>query len=98
MAFNFPPPPVINKDQGSYAWLHWYQILYDYLTSIGALSWSVLDFSGSTLTNIQDRKHNDLQNIQGGTATERYHLTAAERTIATSTQPSFLPNFLLMGA
>jgi hypothetical protein len=85
MAFNFPPPPVINKDQGSYAWLHWYQILHDYLTNIGVLSWTVLNFDSSTIVDIVDRKHNDMQNMQGGSATERYHLTAAQAALLTGT-------------
>jgi hypothetical protein len=81
---DLPPPPTQESDQNNYSWRHWYKLLHDYITSVGALSWSVLNFTGSDLTDIQTRKHNDLQNIQGGSTTERYHLTQGQLTSLTS--------------
>ena len=40
----------------------------------GTISGTTID----NLTHITTRNHNDLQNIQGGNSTERYHLTAAQ--------------------
>ena len=39
---------------------------------------SISNSTFDTLTNITDRKHNDLQSIQGGTAGQYYHLTASQ--------------------
>jgi hypothetical protein len=45
-----------------------------------------LNFTGGDLTEIPTRNHNDLQTIQGGSATDRQHLTTAQVTaIATNT-------------
>jgi len=44
----------------------------------GTTKWVNLDFTNSNLTDILTRLHNDLQTIQGGTAGEFYHLTAAQ--------------------
>ena len=48
------------------------------------MSWSVIDFTGSTITDIEDRKHNDLQTLQGGTSNQYYHLTSAQYSTITS--------------
>lgn len=77
MPTGLPPPPLRN-DVGDFSWLDWYNKLYKYLNTAGAISWSQIDFTGSKLSDIQSRPHADLTNIQGGTAGERYHLTQAE--------------------
>lgn len=43
-----------------------------------------------SLINSAIQNHNDLQNIQGGNSTERYHLTAAQNAVVASipTQPA----------
>ena len=79
MAFKLPPPPQQNDLQGA-SWQDWFFKLQKAFTTAGSTLWSAIDFTGSNLTDIQTRNHNDLQNIQGGTTTERYHLTASQQT------------------
>jgi len=65
-----PPPPVAQNN----VFDRWMKTFFDAL-----VKWSnAIDFSGSNITDIETRLHNDLQSIQGGTASERYHLTADE--------------------
>lgn len=71
MAAGVPPPPL-NSPSGSYYWLEWYTSLTNFLNGTN-IPWSNLNFSGSNLTDIQTRNHNDLQNIQGGLTTQRWH-------------------------
>ena len=58
----------------------WVFLLWKRISSAGQLLWSYLDFSGSNLTDLETRNHNDLQTIQGGTTDEYYHLTASQHT------------------
>ena len=74
---SLPPPPIQDKP-GSYTWLEWYRQLRAYVSTSGSVPWYIINFAGSTLTDIAIRLHNTLQGIQGGTTGERYHLTAAE--------------------
>jgi hypothetical protein len=48
--------------------------------NIGTISFTNLNFTGGNLTEIPTRNHNDLQGIQGGSATDRQHLTTAQVT------------------
>lgn len=64
MAAGVPPPPL-NSPSGSYYWLEWYTNLTNFLNGTN-IPWSNINFSGSNLTDIQTRNHNDLKNIQGG--------------------------------
>lgn len=73
-------PPVFEKDQSSYAWLDWFGQLHNYITSVGSFSWTIINFTGSDLVDIQTRNHNDLQNKQGGTTGQLFHLTSAQHT------------------
>lgn len=72
MAAGVPPPPL-NSPAGSYYWLEWYTNLTNFLNGTN-IPWSNLNFTGSNLTDIQTRNHNDLQNIQGGNPTNHYHV------------------------
>lgn len=72
------PPPPINDKPGSFTWLQWYQQLQRYISQSGSVPWSVVDKAGSNISDIQNRNHNNLQNIQGGTSGEFYHLTSAQ--------------------
>jgi len=72
------PPPPLQDAQGSFGWLEWYRQLRDYLSTASSIPWSIIQFSGSKLTDIQQRGHGDLQSIQGGVPGERYHLTASQ--------------------
>lgn len=67
MAAGVPPPPL-NSPAGSYYWLEWYTNLTNFLNGTN-IPWSNINFSGSNLTDIQTRNHNDLKNIKGGNAT-----------------------------
>jgi hypothetical protein len=74
-----PPPPLSTQDQG--VWSTWYVRVKDAINQLrDNLSWTSLSFVGSNITDILTRNHNDLQNIQGGGSTERYHLTLASHT------------------
>lgn len=72
------PPPPVQDQQGSFAWLEWYRQLRNYISTSGSVPWYLINFSGSTITDIADRSHQNLQALQGGTTGERYHLTAAQ--------------------
>jgi len=78
MASTGLPPPPINDAPGSFTWLEWYRQLRSYISTSGSVPWYVIDFAGSNITDIAQRDHNQLQNLQGGTAGEKYHLTAAQ--------------------
>lgn len=77
MAGGLPPPPT-RSSSGDFIWVDWYNKLNNLLNSGGTVTWSQIDFSGSTLTSIQTRDHSSLTALQGGTAGEYYHLTAAQ--------------------
>ena len=88
---NFPPPPPLQflqpGNQGSVNW-NWYDWFYRFQSITakfpvgGKWKWTTdIDFTGSNLTDIQTRNHNDLQNIQlsgtelqTGSTAEFYHL------------------------
>lgn len=72
------PPPPTQDSQGSYAWLEWFRQLRNYITQVGSVPWSIIDFTGSTLSSIASRSHQVLQSLQGGTTGEYYHLTNAK--------------------
>ena len=77
--FRIPPPPTANNDQS--IWAVWYMQVKDAINRIGeSFSWTLLNFTGSNLTDIVTRNHNDLNNSQGGNATQQYHLTLAQHT------------------
>ena len=46
----------------------------------GTLSWSKVNKTGSNLTDLATRLHNDLQSLQGGASGEYYHLTNTQLT------------------
>lgn len=77
-ATSLPPPPNANSDMDDYSWKDWFRVLRDYLTGVGAFSWGVINFTGSNIKDIQQRQHNELQAIQGGTAGDYVHLTSAQ--------------------
>lgn len=47
----------------------------------GLIPWAQVDKTGSTLTDLVTRNHNNLQNIQGGASSEYYHLTSTQHGI-----------------
>jgi len=78
MASTGLPPPPINDAPGSFTWLEWYRQLRNYVSTSGSVPWYIINFAGSNITDIATRLHNQLQGLQGGTAGEFYHLTAAQ--------------------
>jgi hypothetical protein len=83
MATNIPPAPI-RDPWGSYTWEEWFRAIRNKaVESLTSVSWSGIDFTGSNITSILNRKHNDLTNIQGGTSAEYYHLTSAQNTSLT---------------
>lgn len=80
MAANALPPPPIQDKPGSFTWLEWYRQLRAYVSTSGSVPWYIINFAGSNITDIALRDHANLQNLQGGTAGEHYHLTAAQIT------------------
>jgi len=83
MANGLPPPPV-NDQPGSFAWLEWYRQLRNYVSTSGSVPWYIINFSGSNITDIATRNHNSLQSIQGGAAGQHYHLTQDQHIQVTS--------------
>ncbi len=83
MANGLPPPPV-NDQPGSFAWLEWYRQLRNYVSTSGSVPWYIINFSGSNLTDLATRLHANLQSLQGGTSGQHYHLTAAQHSQITS--------------
>ena len=77
MATGLPPPPV-NDQPGSFTWMEWYRQLRNYVSTSGSVPWYIINFSGSNIIDIAQRSHNQLQTLQGGSANERYHLSASQ--------------------
>jgi len=78
MAVILPPTPI-GVPPGHSFWNDWYEKLRT-VVNTGAISvtWTNINFTGSNITSIASRAHNNLQSIQGGTSGEYYHLTAAQ--------------------
>lgn len=71
------PPP--NSGQfDSRSWQGWFDQLYKNVTSGNAVTWTSIDKSGSSLSDLVSRQHNVLQSIQGGGAGDYQHLTTAQ--------------------
>jgi len=87
MADIIPPAPV-NEAQSSYAWIDWYVKLVNFVNNQTNILWASINKAGSNLTDIVTRQHNDLQSVQGGGASEQYHLTAAQHTETTNARSS----------
>ena len=76
------PPQPVGVPPGSSYWNDWYEKLRFLIeqATTAVIKFIDLDFTGSNLTSIATRNHNDLQNIQGGAAGEYNHLTNAQVT------------------
>jgi hypothetical protein len=79
MASGLPPPPV-NDSPGSFSWMEWYRQLRNYVSTSGSVPWYIINFAGSNITDIATRDHNQMQDLQGGTSGEMYHLTSSQIT------------------
>jgi len=80
MAIQLPPIPN-NPITDVFVWRDWFFAVSQLLVQQSSIAWTSIDFTGSNLLNIQTRQHNALQSIQGGIASQYYHLTAAEYAI-----------------
>lgn len=71
-----PPPP---KDDDRDIKFDWFLRVRNAINNLASgLSWGNIDKTGASITDIADRKHNDLQSIQGGSTGSYYHLTSAQ--------------------
>lgn len=87
---NLPPYPR-GAEPGSKAWLDWINAIQNILGGTsGTIPWTTVDKTGSNLTDLATRQHNDLQSIQGGAANEAYHLTSAQHLGLTGGGQTFL--------
>jgi hypothetical protein len=87
-------PPPINDNIGSHAWLDWFRQIDREIRSFSSVVWGNINFSGSNITDITTRNHNQLQSHDGGTSGQYYHLTQAQHTEATT----FFANTNITGA
>ena len=73
-------PPIPNQPvSNAHEWREWFFKLWQSLGGTeGQIYYVDLNFTGSNITSIQNRAHNDLQGLQGGNVggTEYYHLDA----------------------
>lgn len=84
MATLLPPSPVGVPPGHSY-WNDWYERLRSMINDgLVSVLWANINFTGSNITDIASRAHNNLQSFQGGTAGEYYHLSSLQHTRATS--------------
>jgi len=90
MTINLPNPPPASSpsDFNSPGWQNWFARLASKIRESAQLLWTQIDFTGSNLTSIVTRNHNDLQNIQGGAAGDYQHLTTAQVSAVSSLQNS----------
>ena len=77
------PNAPIHDTEFSHAWREWLRRTHVRVTGAAQILWSQIDKAGSNLTEIVTRRHRDLQDLQGGTTAEYYHLTSAQHTEAT---------------
>lgn len=87
-------PPIPNQPVSNvHEWREWFFKLWQSLGGTeGQIYYVDLNFTGSNITSIQNRAHNDLQGLQGGNVggTEYYHLDANDyNRIATPNYGAF---------
>lgn len=83
MAVRIPPPPTGTEDKS--IWNNWYIAVQNAIAQLAvSLKWTLIDFTGSNLTSILTKSHQVLDNLQGGSSTERYHLTATQASAVAS--------------
>lgn len=73
--------PVPPGQEGAPMYLQsWLVRTLQKISSLTAYDWPLINFTGSNITDIVNKDHNDLDNKQGGTTNEYYHLTSAQET------------------
>lgn len=86
-------PPPIRDAMNSQRWLDWFNKVSNQLTVVVG-TWGGLDFTGSNITDIVTRAHNNLQSIEGN---GNFHLTEAERDGCTGAAPLPLNSYTVAG-
>lgn len=87
MADIIPPLPS-GVPPGSSFWNRWAEELRRLVNDLAdnVVAWTGINFSGSSITDIQSRPHNNLQSFQGGAAGEYFHLTTVQHSRVTTIQ------------
>lgn len=85
-------PPPIQEGNFPYVWQDWFRQLRDFIQgSSGSIPWVSVNKSGSNLTDLVIRNHDNLQNISGSGT---YHLSLTEQgTLAGSLTGIWTPSF-----
>lgn len=78
MAIILPPPPPPDTTFGAFAYEEWFIRVFNLV--IDEIQNAIDELAADLEASLD---HNDLQNIQGGSASERYHLTSAQHTTLT---------------
>ncbi len=76
MSGGLPPPPT-RSESGSFAWTDWYNQLYKLLSTTGSVSWSLVNKTGSKLSDLQSKAHSMLTGIHGD---GDFHITETQAT------------------
>lgn len=85
MAANNQLPPIPNNPiTDVFVWRDWFYQVSQVLTQQASIAWTSLNFTGSNIRDIVTRQHNALQDIQGGIASQYYHLSLAQYNSLTS--------------
>jgi hypothetical protein len=61
-----PRPPRAQRDGNvdPFEVVRWYDALWNVLSKLHSIAWNMIDFKGSSLSDIEDRRHELLQNIE----------------------------------
>lgn len=80
MARVLPPVPLLDEKKFPPAFKMWLNQIANIIagTIEGIIAWGSINFTGSNITDIATRQHNDLQAMQGGVGNERYHLSVSQ--------------------
>lgn len=75
------PPPPQRAESGDFAWVAWYNQLYQMLSTQGSVSWALIDKAGSSLNDLANKDHTYTTNQLGGGS---YHLSLTQYTRVSS--------------
>lgn len=79
------PAPLQDLKQLPISYQMWFNQLKQFLSgTIDSIPWSAINKTGSSIADLATRDHNLLTSIQGGQATEYYHLTVAQHNNLTA--------------
>jgi hypothetical protein len=74
-------PPIPNQPvSDTHEWRDWFFRIGQTVNTGGIVTWGNIVFDGSNITSIVNRRHNDLQGLQGGATSglEYFHLDATQ--------------------